>query len=111
MPPGPPAIFDENKRPTKKQLSDAASLIVIAENGLRVAFGDLWREQKTVVLFIRHFWCPLCQDYMFSISANVDPAMLKEAGVDLVIISNGSYKMIKFYRGGFLSPVTRTSLT
>jgi predicted Fe-Mo cluster-binding NifX family protein len=35
---------------------------------------------------------------MSSISNLVNPAMLKQAGVDLVIISNGSYNMIQAYR-------------
>ena len=47
--------FDEHALPTSRQLADAASCIVIAENGLRVPFGDLFRDQKTIVLFIRHF--------------------------------------------------------
>ena len=48
--------FDEHALPTPKQLADAASCFVIAENGLRVPFGELFRDQKTIVLFIRHFW-------------------------------------------------------
>lgn len=35
---------------------------------------------------------------MFSISRNVDPVVLKEAGLKLIIISNGSHNMIKSYR-------------
>jgi hypothetical protein len=31
----------------------------VAENGLRVPFGELFRYQKTVVIFIRHFWWDL----------------------------------------------------
>jgi hypothetical protein len=49
-------VFDENALPTKRQLLDAASCVVVAENGIRVPFGDLFRDQKTVVIFIRHFW-------------------------------------------------------
>jgi len=49
-------IFDEHALPTKRQLLDAASCVVVAENGIRVPFGDLFRDQKTIVIFIRHFW-------------------------------------------------------
>lgn len=97
-------VFDENALPTKRQLLDAASCCVVAENGIRVPFGDLFRDQKTVVIFIRHFWCPLCQDYMFSIANTVDPQVLKQSGINLVIISNGSYNMIKSYRQIFRTP-------
>lgn len=97
-------VFDENALPTKRQLLDAASCVVVAENGIRVPFGDLFRDQKTVVIFIRHFWCPLCQDYMFSIANTVDPQVLKQSGINFVIISNGSYNMIKSYRQIFRTP-------
>ncbi|KIJ66908.1 hypothetical protein HYDPIDRAFT_85923, partial [Hydnomerulius pinastri MD-312] len=96
--------FDENALPTPRQLMDAASCFVIAENGLRLPFGELFRDQKTIVIFIRHFWCPLCQDYMFSVSSNVDPKLLKQAGVNLVVVGNGSYNMIKSYRQIFRTP-------
>ena len=51
----PSPSFDEHALPTPRQLADAASCFVIAENGLRVSFGELFREEKTIVLFIRHF--------------------------------------------------------
>lgn len=51
-----PLTFSEHALPTPRQLADAASCLVIAENGLRVPFGELFRDQKTIVLFIRHFW-------------------------------------------------------
>lgn len=47
--------FDEHALPTPRQLADAASCFVVAENGLRVPFGELFRDRKTIVLFIRHF--------------------------------------------------------
>lgn len=51
-----PTSFSEHALPTPRQLIDAASCLVIAENGLRVPFGDVFRDQKTIVIFIRHFW-------------------------------------------------------
>jgi hypothetical protein len=48
--------FDEHRKPSREQLSYAESLFVIAENGIRVRFGDLWQNKKTIVCFIRHFW-------------------------------------------------------
>jgi hypothetical protein len=40
-----------------EQLSQAARIPVVRENGVREQFGELWRLQRTVVIFIRHFWC------------------------------------------------------
>lgn len=53
----PPAHFEENAPLTEGQLRFAASLDVIAESGVRVPFGELWKHRKTIVCFIRHFWC------------------------------------------------------
>ncbi|KAI0661799.1 hypothetical protein C8Q70DRAFT_911040 [Cubamyces menziesii] len=102
-----PAVmtFDENGGLTKDQVGRAAALTVIAQNGLRVQFGELFKERKTIVVFIRHFWCAMCQDYMYSISRNVDVEALKRAGIDFVIIGNGSPGMIKSYRHIFRTPI------
>ncbi|KIK80947.1 hypothetical protein PAXRUDRAFT_833211 [Paxillus rubicundulus Ve08.2h10] len=96
--------FDEHALPTPRQLMDVASCLVIAENGLRVPFGELFRDQKTIVIFVRHFWCPLCQDYMFSVASNIDLKLLKQANVNLIVIGNGSYNMIKSYKQIFRAP-------
>ncbi|KAK7035298.1 hypothetical protein VNI00_012065 [Paramarasmius palmivorus] len=98
------APFEEYGIPTREQLRHAEQLCVISESGVRVPFGDLWKNQKTVVIFIRHFLCPLCQDYMFSISRNISADMLKDEGIQLVIIGNGCYELIKYYRKIFRSP-------
>ncbi|KAF7428262.1 hypothetical protein PC9H_007483 [Pleurotus ostreatus] len=90
--------------PSRSQLQQAALLSVVGQRGERISFGELFQKQKTLVIFIRHFWCPLCQDYMASVSRSVSPEMLKRAGVKLVIISNGSHKMIRSYRKIFRTP-------
>ncbi|EIW84291.1 hypothetical protein CONPUDRAFT_50940 [Coniophora puteana RWD-64-598 SS2] len=100
----PEQAFDENALPTHEEIADAASYLVMAENGIRVPFGELFRHERVVFIFIRHFWCPYCQDYMASIASTVDPRVLRDAGVSLIIISNGSYKMIKSYRKIFRMP-------
>ena len=94
---------------------------VIDEHGTRVAFRELVSEKKTIVIFIRHckcttipffgLWrvrreqvlkktgyCPLCAQYMNSIIANVTPRVLEDADMDLIVIGNGSYKMLDGYR-------------
>ncbi|KAI0331839.1 hypothetical protein GY45DRAFT_1247918 [Cubamyces sp. BRFM 1775] len=97
--------FSELGGLTRDQVADAAALNVIAQNGVRVPFGELFKERKTIVVFIRHFWCAMCQDYMYSISRNVDVEALKRAGIDFVIIGNGSHGMIKSYRHIFRTPI------
>ncbi|KAK1232638.1 hypothetical protein PQX77_004200 [Marasmius sp. AFHP31] len=98
------AVFDEYAPPTREQLEEASNLFVISESGVRTRFGQLWRDQKTIVIFIRHFLCPLCQDYMISISRNVSPDVLKKERVKLVVVGNGHYDLIRSYRRIFRTP-------
>ncbi|KAF7968967.1 hypothetical protein HWV62_28763 [Athelia sp. TMB] len=93
-----PHTIEEHRPPSRAALADAAALPVLDARGARVRFGDLWLGQKTVVVFIRHFWCPLCQDYLFSLTRLGSGAALKQAGVRLVVVGNGAYGMIKAYR-------------
>jgi hypothetical protein len=99
--------------PTHEQLTRAASLFVIAESGVRIPFGSLFAKQRAIVIFIRHFWCPLCQDYMSSVRSFVKPDVLTSPSsfspgggspTKLVIISNGSHAMISKYRQIFRMP-------
>ena len=56
------------------------------------------KHVKTIVFFIRHFWCGQCQDYTLASLALLDPVAIAKAGIRIVVISNGSWKIIKSYR-------------
>ncbi|KDR78953.1 hypothetical protein GALMADRAFT_33093, partial [Galerina marginata CBS 339.88] len=104
--------------PTSPQITEAASLQITGEDGTPVSFGSLFATTRTIVVFIRHFWCPLCQDYMMSLKSIVRPEMLsawpvgddkdaqdlKARLVNFVVISNGSYGMIHKYKQMFGLP-------
>jgi hypothetical protein len=70
----------EYNLPPRTQLSQAASLPVYGEDGRKHSFGSLFEKQKTVVIFIRHFWCPLCQDYMSVVKSTIRPDMIVPDG-------------------------------
>ena len=113
-------IQTEWAKPSAAQLAYAASLPVIAESGVRVTFGSLFATQRTVVIFIRHFWCPLCQDYMSSLTSLAHPDMMyttppsspspgpdvksEVEQVQLVVISNGAQAYLPKYRQLFSMP-------
>ncbi|KAK8864192.1 hypothetical protein IAR55_001438 [Kwoniella newhampshirensis] len=91
--------FDERRPPTAKELFEASLLQVVGEHGERVKFGDLVNGKKrTIVVFIRHWFCPLCAQYMNSIISEVSVDALEKANVELLIIGNGSDKMLDGYR-------------
>jgi len=84
--------------PTSIDLVTAAGLPIVGENGEEILFGALFRDRKAVVIFIRYFWCLFCDDYVHSITKSVTPEILKNKGVDLVVIANGAPDMIKMYK-------------
>ncbi|TFK40209.1 AhpC/TSA antioxidant enzyme-domain-containing protein, partial [Crucibulum laeve] len=80
-----------------------ATLPIIDETGRTLPFGSLFASQRAIVVFIRHFWCPLCQDYLSSVTSLVRPELLsydgeKRKSMQLVVIGNGAPGLIKKYR-------------
>ena len=84
--------------PKSIDLVTAAGLPIAGENGEHILFGALFKDRKTIVVFIRYFWCLFCDDYVRSISKSVTPEILKNKGVDLVVIGNGAPDVIKMYK-------------
>jgi hypothetical protein len=122
--------FDVDTPPSVRELFEASLLEVIGEDGKRVKFGDLIKCRKTIVVFIRHCtfgleqerlvlvligyvvgFCPLCAQYMNCIMSEVSQEALYQADVDLIIIGNGSGKMLPAYKSMFASYPTGTKLT
>ncbi|TDL25517.1 hypothetical protein BD410DRAFT_717217 [Rickenella mellea] len=112
--PLPPLPFDEHALPTPQQISEAANLSVIGHDGVSVRFGKLFEGQHTIVLFIRHFWCPSCQDYIRAVASETDVDDLAYAGIRIVVVGIGSPTLIKPYNqvvGSRFALYTDPSLT
>ncbi|KAF8525902.1 AhpC/TSA antioxidant enzyme-domain-containing protein, partial [Hysterangium stoloniferum] len=86
------------------ELKIAANLPVFGQDGQRYFLGELFDKQATCVVFIRHFLCPFCADYMRSIVREVPPEVLRKANVKLIVISHGSPYMIKSWKSIFNLP-------
>ncbi|KAE9398898.1 hypothetical protein BT96DRAFT_821320, partial [Gymnopus androsaceus JB14] len=108
----PPLSFSVDDLPTAADVRHALYLKVLTEDGTPILFRTILRSDsnesthniRTIVCFIRHFLCPLCQDFLMSIARDVDPNVLKKAGLRLVIVGNGGWEMIKSYRRIFNLP-------
>ncbi|TXT15554.1 hypothetical protein VHUM_00057 [Vanrija humicola] len=98
--------------PSARTLWEASQRTVTDEDGNKVAFGDLFpsydetdnvsgHPPKTVLIFIRHWWCGACQNYMEFSLANVDPELVRQHNLRVVLIGCGSWKSIKNYRALF----------
>ncbi|KAH9852686.1 AhpC/TSA antioxidant enzyme-domain-containing protein [Lenzites betulinus] len=82
--------------PSQDELATAAALTVFDSTGKEVTFGSLIKDQKTIVVFIRHFFCGICQQYVTQL-ASVRKDALEKAGVHLLVIGCGDWTPIKHY--------------
>ncbi|KAG8892473.1 hypothetical protein FRC00_011999, partial [Tulasnella sp. 408] len=92
-----PSSFESDRMLTMRDIYEASLIPVWDKEGHKVAFGKLFEDQVTIVIFIRHFWCPMCQDYMKSIAKELEPGRLAQARVKLVVIGCGDPGMIRSY--------------
>jgi len=78
-------------------LEKAATMKVWSETGEAVTFGSLFEQQKTIVVFIRHFLCGMCKAYVEELG-QVSKSSLDAAGTRIVIIGCGEWSVIKEYK-------------
>ncbi|XP_027811645.1 peroxiredoxin-like 2C isoform X1 [Marmota monax] len=71
-----------------------AELPVLDATGKRLPFGALFRERRAVVVFVRHFLCYICKEYVEDL-AKVPERLLQEANVTLIVIGQSSYHHIE----------------
>jgi len=89
--------FVSDALPTEAQLKAAAAIEIRDEQGNKVPFGSLYESQKTVVVFIRHFFCGICQAYVTQL-AEIPTSTLNEAGVKIAVVGCGDYSLITDYK-------------
>jgi len=83
--------------PSASALHSASTIEVFDSNGARVQFGSLYRDKKTLIIWIRHFHCGLCLDFVGDLISKVTPTELEQAGAGVVIIGCGEWNLLKPY--------------
>ncbi|KAM7093898.1 peroxiredoxin-like 2C isoform 3-T3 [Molossus nigricans] len=93
---GRPAAAPAPSGPERGQplAAAVAELPVLDASGRRVPFGALFRERRAVVIFVRHFLCYTCKEYVEDL-AKVPKSFLQEADVTLIVIGQSSYHHIE----------------
>jgi len=81
----------------KKTLETATDIHVFDSQGRQVRFGNIFADQKTVIVFIRHFFCGSCMQYVSQL-ATVREDALKEASTQLALVGCGDWKLIENYK-------------
>ncbi|XP_060080701.1 peroxiredoxin-like 2C [Ylistrum balloti] len=72
-------------------------LFVYDEMENKIRFSDIYKHQKTIVVFTRHFLCFVCKDYMEDLGI-VPLEYLQAANVRIVAIGPAPCKFIKPFK-------------
>jgi len=86
-----------NRIPSNEEINAASALMVFDNKGNKVSFGSLYAESRTLVVFIRHFMCGMCHNYVVQLS-EIPKAAFEESKTQLVIIGCGEWKLIDNYK-------------
>ncbi|KAL8708647.1 MAG: hypothetical protein Q9220_006472 [cf. Caloplaca sp. 1 TL-2023] len=93
-----------HKIPSRKDLEKVAELPVLDSNGKPHSFKSLYHSasdgnSRTLIVFIRHFFCGNCQEYLRSLSSSITLDVLKSISppTQIVIIGCGQPEMIPMY--------------
>ncbi|XP_048359636.1 peroxiredoxin-like 2C isoform X2 [Sphaerodactylus townsendi] len=76
------------------ELRDAYSCLVVDAAGKEMPFGALYEQQKTILVFVRHFLCYACKEYVEDLG-KISKDFLQDANVRLVVIGQSSHHHIK----------------
>ncbi|KAF2835405.1 hypothetical protein M501DRAFT_942112, partial [Patellaria atrata CBS 101060] len=93
-----------NKLPSKKILDQCADLLVLDAEGGSRPFKELYsgpnKAQKQLIIFIRHFFCGHCQEYLRSLSSSITPDALLSLKIPtfITVIGCGRPELIRTYQ-------------
>ncbi|KAK6360693.1 hypothetical protein TWF730_006824 [Orbilia blumenaviensis] len=95
LPPSPSQL------PSRSEWNKALSLPIVDGDGQIHSFESLVKTDNEIdtvlVIFVRHFFCGLCKNYIESLSPLITPETLRSQRTRLIIIGCGGYSMIKPY--------------
>ncbi|KAL1862228.1 hypothetical protein Plec18170_001053 [Paecilomyces lecythidis] len=90
--------------PSKAMLEEAASLPIIDAHGVEMPFRNVYmpscalEKKRVMVIFVRHFFCGNCQEYLRSLTSAIPSTSALPDGTELVIIGCGSPSLINMYK-------------
>ncbi|CAG8959893.1 hypothetical protein HYFRA_00013165 [Hymenoscyphus fraxineus] len=104
----PTAEFDgevetDNNLPTQKVLKEIEGMVVLDQHGKTVPFKDLYNgpnvARRVLIIFIRHFFCGNCQEYIRTLTASVTPTELLQLPTPtfIAIVGCGDPSLIEMW--------------
>ncbi|KAI9715386.1 MAG: hypothetical protein M1812_006031 [Candelaria pacifica] len=93
-----------NNLPTAKEISKAGELPILDANGTSHTFKSLYTPnqgtpKRALIIFVRHFFCGNCQEYLRTLCASITPTSLSNLPIPttLTVIGCGSPSLISMY--------------
>ncbi|XP_051876596.1 peroxiredoxin-like 2C [Pristis pectinata] len=72
----------------------AEDCFVVDCYGRKIPFPALYKERKAILVFVRHFLCYTCREYVEDL-AKIPQKYLEDAGVRLIVIGQSSHDHIQ----------------
>lgn len=73
-----------------------ANSLVLNESGEQVKFANLWKNQTTLFIFLRHFGCVSCRSHAVQIWQ--DREKYEKNGTKIIFIGNGTFQYIHYFK-------------
>ncbi|KAF2126719.1 hypothetical protein P153DRAFT_368781 [Dothidotthia symphoricarpi CBS 119687] len=93
----------DNHIPTEKELSSVEDLHVLDAKGQSIPFKELYKGEgvapRQLIIFIRHFFCGNCQEYLRTIASSITPDDLLALPTPtfITVIGCGRPELIQMY--------------
>jgi peroxiredoxin len=75
---------------------ELADCIVQDESGGDVRLGDVWKEQTTILAFVRHFGCVFCREQVTQL--HKEKGAIEAKGGKLVVVGSGTPNFVRGFR-------------
>lgn len=93
-----------NNPPTKEDLEKVADLPVLDKDRKKYTFKSLYADnengpRRVLIVFIRHFFCGQCQEYLRTLASSITPDSLSALSppTEIVVIGCGQPHLIPMY--------------
>ncbi|MCJ1451335.1 hypothetical protein MMC28_001671 [Mycoblastus sanguinarius] len=94
----------DNEPPSKQDLEKIAELPVLDKGKNSRTFKSLYADnengsRRVLVIFVRHFFCGMCQEFIKTLSSSITPSSLSDLAspTEIVVIGCGEADMISHY--------------
>ncbi|PBP25513.1 fmHP [Diplocarpon rosae] len=97
-------VNTDNKIPSQATLKSIENFSILDQEGRAISFKTLYTgpnvARRVLVIFIRHFYCGNCQEYIRSLTSSVSPSDLLSLPTPtfIAIVGCGSPSLISMYQ-------------